>query len=89
MTTTRHRYTVTETDELARALDAAAERWPDEREARGRLLLHLVEEGYLAISRQQHDAIAADREAIERASGMLAGLYPPGYLEELREDWPE
>jgi hypothetical protein len=25
----------------------------------------------------------------KRHSGVLAGVYQPGYLEELREDWPE
>lgn len=29
------------------------------------------------------------RKAIEDTAGVLAGIYPPGYLEELRRDWPE
>jgi hypothetical protein len=24
-----------------------------------------------------------------RTAGALTGIYPPGYLEELREEWPE
>ncbi len=89
MPTTRHRYTITETDEVARALDEAGRRWPEERDAPGRLLLHLVEEGGRALRRQRDDLTAARREAVRRTSGALTGVYPPDYLEQLREDWPE
>ena len=40
---------ITETDEVARALDDAEKRWPDERDARAKLLLRLVKEGHQAI----------------------------------------
>ena len=89
MPTARHRYTITETDEVARALAEAARRWPEEDRKPGRLLLHLVEEGRRSLLKQREDAVAADREVIERTSGALTGVYPTGYLAELRADWPE
>jgi hypothetical protein len=89
MPTTRHRYTITETDEVARALAEAARRWPEEDRKPGRLLLHLVEEGRRSLLKQREDVVAADREVIEQTSGVLTGVYPPGYLAELRADWPE
>jgi hypothetical protein len=29
------------------------------------------------------------RRAIKDTAGALTGVYPPGYLEELRADWPD
>ena len=89
MPTSRPRHTLTETDELARALNAAAARWPDEKEAPTRLLLRLVETGHRAIEEEDEARAERRREAIERTAGALTGVYPPGYLEELRKDWPD
>ena len=89
MPTTRHRYTITETDEVARALAEAAREWPDESRAPGRLLAHLVEEGRRALASRRQEALASDRASIEQVSGTLTGLYPPGYLAQLRGDWPD
>lgn len=88
MPTTRPRHLVTETDELARALDDAALQWPADSGSRAKLLLHLVYEGHRAlISEREHHA-AARRDAVTSTAGALTGVYGPNYLEELRRDWP-
>ena len=87
MPTTRPRLTITETDKVAAALDAAAARWPEIR-SRRELLLRLVEQGRDVIDRDQHEATERRRDAIRRTSGALTGAYEPGYLESLRDDWP-
>lgn len=86
MPTARPRLTITETDELAAALDAAAARWP-EVHSRRELLLLLVEEGREVIDRDL-DETARRQAAIRRTSGALTGAYEPGELERLRDDWP-
>ena len=90
MPTTRPRLTITETDDVARMLDVAAERWPQDRANRGRLLKRLAERGAEAAS----DDLAQRRTAWEQVIASTAGIappgtYPPGYLDELRNDWPE
>lgn len=89
MPTTRPRHSVTETDEVAAALRAAAQRWPEDRDSASRLLLRLVREGYRVIS---HDLAAerTKREAgVEASAGALTGVYAEGYLADLRSDWAE
>lgn len=89
MPTTRPRHTITETDEIVRAIDDAARRWPEDRDARRRLVVRLIREGHRAIG--QHAVEEAERrgERIRRSAGALTGLYPPDYLDTLRADWPE
>lgn len=88
MPTARPRHSITETDEISRALEAAAQRWPDDRERPGRLLLDLVREGHRAITSSTERAAAERRAAIVDTGGALSGAYPAGYLEQLRDDWP-
>ena len=87
MPTSRPRLTITETDDVAEALDAAAARWPDIR-SRRELLLRLVEQGREVIDDDRRETTARRREAIRRTSGALTGVYERGYLERLRGDWP-
>ncbi len=80
---------ITETEQVARALDDAARRWPADRDNRSKLLLRLVEEGHHAIVGQHETEVRNRRDAVRRTSGALTGLFGKGYLEALREDWPE
>ncbi|HEX2299336.1 MAG TPA: hypothetical protein VHH34_12630 [Pseudonocardiaceae bacterium] len=89
MPTTRRRYMITESEQVARALDDAAERWPAERDNRSTLLLRLLEEGHRAVLQQRTHDVAAQRDAVSRTSGILTGAFGDDYLAELREDWPE
>ena len=83
MPTTKPRYTLTDTGELSKQLDQAQRRWPDVRD-RKELLLKLAAAGQEAIEQE-----VADRaRAVEETAGALSGVYEPGELERLREDWP-
>ena len=87
MPTTRPRYLVTETDDLAAALDEAAQVWPDL--SRAPLVVRLSLEGHRAglaeRSRRREHRLAA----LRAHSGVLTGTYGSGYVEDLRADWPE
>ena len=89
MPTKRPRHVITETDQIVRALDDAARRWPADRGNRTKLLARLVEEGHHAVLRQRDHDAAARSAAVDRTSAALTGAYGDGYLAELREDWPE
>lgn len=86
MPTTKQRLQVTETPEVTHALEVAARRWP-EITSRSALLAAIAEEGARAVEQDE----AARREERRRLVDSLAGgfAYEPGYLEELRQDWPD
>ncbi|MEO8888445.1 MAG: hypothetical protein ABI429_04015 [Jatrophihabitantaceae bacterium] len=87
MPTTRPRYQITETPEVAQAIDAAAKKWPGE--SRGRLLLRLVAAGRDVINDGRAVEAASRRRAVARTAGKYPGAFAAGHLEELRQDWPE
>jgi len=87
MPTTLPRHQVTETPNVRRAIDLAAKRWPDK--PRSRLVIDLIEAGARGIEVELDQAQADRRQAIEAAAGSLTGVFGPGYLEELRKDWPD
>lgn len=89
MPTTRRRHAVTETDRVAHALAAAGQRWPEDADRPSRLLARLIE---LAAERLDEEAGSAQQlriDVLRRVSGAYTGLYEPGYLQELREEWGE
>jgi hypothetical protein len=88
MPTSRPRHTVTETQEVAQALDRAAHHWPEDASKRGQLLLHLVQMGSRALADVADDDRLRRQAAVERTAGALTGVYPPDYLKRLRDDWP-
>lgn len=87
MPTTRPRHFVTETDDLAGALDAAAERWPGL--SRSQLLVRLVMEGDRAARRESEGARVAWLDLVHRHSGALTGAFGQDYLATLHDEWPD
>jgi hypothetical protein len=83
MPTVRPRHLLTETDELANAIDAAAALYPGE--SRADVLRHLVRLGAETIAEQQDRR----RDTVRHRAGRFPGLYPAGHLDDLRDDWPE
>jgi hypothetical protein len=86
MPTTRPRHFVTETDDLAVALDEAARRWPDL--SRAQLLVRLALDGHHAAQQAQDERHRRRLEAVRKHSGSLTGAYGPNYLQHIREEWP-
>lgn len=80
---------ITETDQVAQALDDASRRWPEERDNRPRLLLRLLQEGHRAVTVERRHLADDRRRAVAETSGVLTGVYGDNYLDDLRADWPE
>jgi len=81
------RIQVSVTPELDHALDAASAAWPHE--ARSQLVANLALLGASALESQRAEARRGRRDDLQAVMGSLHGVYPPDYLEGLREDWPE
>jgi hypothetical protein len=79
---------ITETDQLASALDHAATVYPDLRDERAELLRRLIERGIQSLESEYNEAIEARRKAILEVAGSMSGVWPENYLEELRAEWP-
>ncbi|MFV1501324.1 hypothetical protein [Mycobacterium kansasii] len=86
MPTTRPRYQVTETPEVAQALDHAAKRWPGE--PRSKLLRRLIEVGGGILKEDERVEGGSHRAAVLASSGRYPEAFGPDYLAELRADWP-
>jgi hypothetical protein len=84
MPTSKPRYMLTDTGDLSALLDAAQRHWPEVTDRKALLLL-------LAAAGGEMIAIEAAKQhaGIAETAGALTGLYEPGELERLREDWPE
>ena len=84
MPTTRSRHQITETDEIAAALDLAAKHWPDE--PRSDLMRHLIVRGARALAESPIERTLEIEKALQSLAG-LSECYPEGYLDALRDDW--
>lgn len=79
---------ITESDQLAEALDRAAKLCPEIRDERAELLRYLIDRGIQAVTAEQDEAIEARKKAILQVAGSLSDVWPENYLEELRAEWP-
>lgn len=86
MPTTRPRHLVTETDDLAAALDDAMRRWPGL--SRSQLVVRLALEGHRAALTEREHRRARRLSALHAHRAEFTGCYGKGYLDELRSEWP-
>ena len=82
MPTARARHLITETDELAAALDEAAEAFPHDSRAAVLRRLALVGAETLTERRDRHRATV-----LAHATG-FPGLYAPDERDAVRDEWP-
>ena len=84
MATTLTRVQVSVTPELERALAQARQIWPGRPTSQLVAALAVTGASALRETEERTDVRASRREVF----GGFHGMYPPDYLEELREDWP-
>lgn len=89
MPTTRRRHMITETDDIRRAIDEAAERWPELESDRAALLRRLIMEGARSGAEEAVRARLEYLAALDAVAGSFTGVYPPGAARQLAEEWPE
>ena len=89
MTTTLHRYSITETAEVAHGIAIAATTWPELQNDRGALLRKLIALGIETAEDRRARKIDERRAAIRKYAGSAKGVYPPNAAELLKSEWPE
>lgn len=89
MPTDHRRHAITETEDITDALGVARRAWPELADKPGALLRRLILLGRKTIAHDNDEADRERRQAITETGGALTGAFGPGYLDELREDWPE
>lgn len=87
MPTTKRRHQVTETPEVAHALEIAERRWPGR--SQSALLAALAALGAETIEAQEAHRAEARRDLLRAVHGRFDEAFPDGYLAELRLDWPQ
>ena len=89
MPTARQSNMITETEELTRALDAAAALWPADKNKRAELLRHIIDQGVDVVESLADKKAEKRRAAIHVVAGSMNGIWPANWREELREEWPK
>ncbi|MDR1635580.1 MAG: hypothetical protein LBS27_11840 [Bifidobacteriaceae bacterium] len=89
MTTTLARHTVTETPDVAAALDVAADLWPEQADRRGLLARRLILAGAEALEPEREAKMAARRRLVDEIAGCFTGVYGPDEAARLKDEWPE
>lgn len=79
---------ITETDDLALALDKAAGLWPEDRNKRAELLRHIIDQGSAAVHSMTEKKVQQRLAALENINGLYTDLWPENWREEMLQEWP-
>ena len=82
MVTTLPRYSITETPEIARAVDCGVALWPEA--SRSEVMRHLI---VLGGESAKHD-LARRAAIVQDLAGFLPNVYPAGAASDLKNEWP-
>jgi hypothetical protein len=88
MPTNRPRHMITESDRLAHALGTAAQVWPEVGGEKSVLLRRIIDAGMDAVEKKAAAKDQSHRNAVSQAAGSLSGIWPKGWRESLRDEWP-
>lgn len=80
---------ITETDEIAQAIDAAEKLWPESRGERAELLRHIIARGVASIDTEREDRRRNRLAALENIAGSMTGTWPAEWHRQMVEEWPE
>jgi len=89
MPTVLPRHTITETPDVKAWLDDASRAWPGDAANRAALLRRLLEVGHREIQAAADEAASRRRRVIEAASGTMPGVWPAGWHDDHKAEWPE
>jgi hypothetical protein len=79
---------ITESDRLAEALDSADALWPEIQGDRAALLRRIIDTGVDVIERQKAHEDGERRDLVTAVAGSMTGVWPEGWRDELRDEWP-
>ncbi|MCL2788766.1 MAG: hypothetical protein FWD59_09820 [Micrococcales bacterium] len=83
MPTTLLRHSITETPDIAKAVDLGQTLWPDA--TRAEVVRRLIDRGAQAA---RHD-LSTRAALVSSWAGFLPGVYPPDAAASLKDEWPE
>ena len=80
---------ITETDELAQALDDASRLWPDARGQRTVLLKRIISAGINTVESEAEMSKSRRAQALAKYAGAFSGMWPEGWHQSMVAEWPE
>lgn len=80
---------ITESDQIAEAIELAAKLQPELKDDRADLLRYIIQRGIEALDNEKNEAAEARKKAIQEVAGSLSGLWPENWRELMRAEWPE
>ena len=87
MPTRLDRTYVTHTRPIQAALETARALYPND--SPSVLMNKLIVEGGESLKARSHNDTEKLRNARAAAAGQYTGMFPPGFIDEIREGWPE